>query len=119
METALTMRSWLEQSKELFIPLSNAEVSAVCDKTGGDVLHSLRQWMVANPCPDRLFGDRVNMIMARCGYVALICAADQTSLDQDQQTALTERHQKLNGDLAALIAEVETFETEYSASPEI
>jgi hypothetical protein len=115
MGIALTMQPWLEQSRQFFMPLSNAETLTVDTETISGTLKSLQQWMVTNPCPDMMLGDRVNMIVARYGYLALVGAADRTALDEDQQAALNERLRKLVDDLVALIAEVEQFRTGHSA----
>ena len=62
-----------------------------------------------------MLGDRVNMIVARYGYLGLVGAADRPALDEDQQAALNERRRKLIDDLIALIAEGEQFRTGHRA----
>jgi hypothetical protein len=126
MDTAVSMQTWFEQSRPFFASLSDfaggdarqealeLPTAGAADTAGGP-LKSLQRWIVTNPCPDKKLGDRLNLMVARYGYLELASAADRTPLDDEERAALTEHLWESIDDVVARIAEAEQFGTGHSA----
>ena len=108
------MQTWFEQSRPFFASLSDfaggdarqealeLPTAGAADTAGGP-LKSLQRWIVTNPCPDKKLGDRLNLMVARYGYLELASAADRTPLDDEERAALTEHLWESIDDVVARI----------------
>jgi hypothetical protein len=125
LDSPTTLQSWFEESRPYFASLSGAVVGDPsqrartstddADETICGTLQSLQQWMAANPCPDWLLADRINVLAARYGYRRLVGDPGHMAPDDETCAVLNERPWALHDDLIALVAWVEQVEADQRA----
>lgn len=125
MDTAVSMQTWLERSRTHLESLSDVaggaarqgalEIPSGGAATDGNPMQSLRQWIETNPCPDPKLADRLNLMVARFGYLELTSVEDRKALDNEERAALTKRFWESLDDVVGRLAELEQFGTGHKA----
>ncbi|MGH9080412.1 MAG: hypothetical protein ACRDYE_10140 [Acidimicrobiales bacterium] len=114
MDAEMTLHRWFGDSEPFIRSLADAarteiELSVGARRGGGATgtvaaaLSSLQKRMSTNPCPDRMIGDQLQLVLARYGFVALVLGSGVGELDGEQIGALGVRLQELNMDLLTLL----------------
>lgn len=75
-------------------------------------VQSLQRWTIHHPCPEPVFAERFEILLARYGFISLV-AEDETSLpDGARLSTAVRRLRLLNADLKAFLEDLEEHQRE-------